>query len=85
MRGDLPLVPGVEDRLRIGEVPVERPATPAAQNRKETIEAHRHAMREATLDTATALVAEQGLTAVSKPQIAQRAGSGPGSSALHDV
>lgn len=42
----------------------------------ETIEAHRHAVREATLDAAAALVAEHGLLAVTMSGIAQRAGIG---------
>lgn len=42
----------------------------------ETIEAHRHAVREATLDATAALVTENGLTSVSMSQVAQRAGIG---------
>jgi AcrR family transcriptional regulator len=42
----------------------------------ETIEAHRRAVRDATLDTAAALVAEHGLTAVTMSKIAQKTGIG---------
>ena len=41
-----------------------------------TIEAHRHAVREATLDTAAALVARHGLRSVTMSQIAQETGIG---------
>jgi AcrR family transcriptional regulator len=40
----------------------------------ETIEAHRRAVRDATLDTTAALVAEQGLRSVTMSQIAEEAG-----------
>ena len=39
----------------------------------ETIETHRHAVREAILDTTAALIAERGLTAVTMSEIAERA------------
>lgn len=42
----------------------------------ETIDAHRLAVREAILDATGHLVAEQGLTAVTMSQIAERAGIG---------
>ena len=42
----------------------------------ETIEAHRHAVREAILDTTWALVTEHGLTSVTMSQIAQETGIG---------
>ncbi|MFG1805082.1 TetR/AcrR family transcriptional regulator [Streptomyces sp. NPDC049040] len=42
----------------------------------ETIEAHRGAVRDATLDTTAALVAERGLTGVTMSQIAERTGIG---------
>jgi AcrR family transcriptional regulator len=42
----------------------------------ETIEAHRHAVRDATLDTTAALVAEHGLLSVTMSQIAERTGIG---------
>ncbi|HEV2779070.1 MAG TPA: TetR/AcrR family transcriptional regulator [Actinophytocola sp.] len=42
----------------------------------ETIDAHRHAVREATLDATAALVAEQGLRAVTMSKIAERTGIG---------
>ncbi|WP_283135781.1 TetR/AcrR family transcriptional regulator [Rhizohabitans arisaemae] len=42
----------------------------------ETIEAHRQAVRDATLDTAAALIAEHGLTSVTMSQIAERTGIG---------
>lgn len=42
----------------------------------ETIEAHRRAVRDATLDATAALVAEGGLTSVTMSQIAQRTGIG---------
>ena len=42
----------------------------------ETIEAHRHAVRDAILETGAALVAEHGLRAVTMSQIAERAGIG---------
>jgi AcrR family transcriptional regulator len=42
----------------------------------ETIAAHRTAVRDATLDTAAALVAEHGLAAVSMSQIAKETGIG---------
>ncbi len=41
-----------------------------------TIEAHRHAVREATLDTTWALVAEHGLLSVTMSQIAEETGIG---------
>ena len=41
-----------------------------------TIEAHRRAVRDATLDTAAALVAEHGLASVTMSQIAEQAGIG---------
>jgi AcrR family transcriptional regulator len=42
----------------------------------ETIDAHRHAVREATLDTAARLVAEHGLRSLKMSQIAEQAGIG---------
>lgn len=42
----------------------------------DTIEAHRRAVREATLDAAAALVAEGGLRAVTMSQIAEKTGIG---------
>jgi len=42
----------------------------------KTIEAHRHAVREATLDTTAALVAEHGPASVTMSQIAERTGIG---------
>ena len=42
----------------------------------ETVEAHRHAVRDATLDAAAALVAEHGLHGVTMSQIAGRTGIG---------
>ena len=42
----------------------------------ETIEAHRDAVREATLDAVGALVAEHGLTGVAMSQIAKESGIG---------
>ena len=42
----------------------------------ETIEAHRRTVRDATLDTAAALVTERGLHAVTMTEIAERAGIG---------
>jgi len=42
----------------------------------ETIEAHRHAVRDAILDTAAALVAEHGLLSVTMSQIAEQTGIG---------
>ena len=42
----------------------------------ETIEAHRHAVREATLDATAALVAEQGLLSVTMSRIAEETGIG---------
>ncbi len=42
----------------------------------ETIEAHRRAVRDATLDTTAALVAERGLTSVTMSQIAEKTGIG---------
>lgn len=42
----------------------------------ETIEAHRDAVREATLDATAALVAEHGLTGVSMARIAKESGIG---------
>ena len=41
-----------------------------------TIEAHRRAVRDATLDTTAALVAEHGLVSVTMSQIAEQAGIG---------
>lgn len=43
---------------------------------EETIEGHRRAVRDATLDTAAALVAEHGLRAVTMSEIAERTGIG---------
>jgi AcrR family transcriptional regulator len=43
---------------------------------KETMEAHRVAVRDAILDTTWALVAEHGLTSVTMSQIAEKAGIG---------
>jgi AcrR family transcriptional regulator len=42
----------------------------------DTIEAHRRSVRDATLDTAAALVAEQGLRSVTMSQIAEETGIG---------
>ncbi|MCX5417606.1 TetR/AcrR family transcriptional regulator [Streptomyces sp. NBC_00059] len=42
----------------------------------ETIEAHRHAVREATLDATATLVAEHGLLSVTMSRIAQETGIG---------
>jgi AcrR family transcriptional regulator len=42
----------------------------------ETIEAHRHAVRDAILDTTAALVAEHGLWSVTMSQIAEETGIG---------
>ena len=42
----------------------------------ETIESHRTAVREATLDTTAALVAEHGLRSVTMSQIAEHTGIG---------
>jgi AcrR family transcriptional regulator len=42
----------------------------------ETIEAHRRAVRDATLDTTAALVSEYGLTSVTMSQIAEETGIG---------
>ncbi|MEU0350904.1 TetR/AcrR family transcriptional regulator [Streptomyces sp. NPDC006237] len=42
----------------------------------ETIEAHRHAVRDAVMETTWALVTEQGLTSVTMSQIAEKAGIG---------
>jgi AcrR family transcriptional regulator len=42
----------------------------------DTIEAHRRAVRDATLDTTAALVAEHGLAAVTMSQIAEETGIG---------
>jgi AcrR family transcriptional regulator len=42
----------------------------------ETIEEHRRAVRDATLDTTAALVAERGLRAVTMTQIAEQTGIG---------
>ncbi|MBA3504635.1 MAG: TetR/AcrR family transcriptional regulator [Betaproteobacteria bacterium] len=42
----------------------------------ETIEAHRRAVRDATLDTTAALVAEHGLASVTMSQIAKETGIG---------
>jgi AcrR family transcriptional regulator len=42
----------------------------------ETMETHRSAVRDATLDAAAALATEHGLTSVTMSQVAQRAGIG---------
>jgi AcrR family transcriptional regulator len=42
----------------------------------ETVEGHRSAVREATLDVTAALVAERGLSSVTMSEIAKRAGIG---------
>jgi AcrR family transcriptional regulator len=43
---------------------------------KDTIEEHRRAVRDATIETAAALVAEQGLRSVTMSQIAEETGIG---------
>lgn len=43
---------------------------------KDTIEGHRRAVRDATIETAAALVAERGLRAVTMSQIAEETGIG---------
>src|SRR5436305_4190182 len=43
---------------------------------RETVAAHRREVRDAILDTTAALVAEQGLRAVTMSQIAERTGIG---------
>ena len=43
---------------------------------KETIDAHRRSVRDATLDAAADVVASRGLTAVTMSEIAERAGIG---------
>lgn len=43
---------------------------------KETMEAHRHAVRDAILDTTAVLVAEHGLRSVTMSQIAEKTGIG---------
>ena len=43
---------------------------------KETIEAHRRAVRDATMNTTAALVAERGLASVTMSQIAEETGVG---------
>jgi len=43
---------------------------------EDSVEAHRAAVRDATLDTAAALVAERGLASVTMSEIAQRTGIG---------
>ncbi|MGI8909900.1 MAG: TetR/AcrR family transcriptional regulator [Rubrobacteraceae bacterium] len=43
---------------------------------KETMEAHRHAVRDAILDTTAALVAERGLRSVTMSRIAEETGIG---------
>ncbi len=45
---------------------------------EESVEAHRAAVRDATLDAAATLVAERGLASVTMSEIAQRAGIGRG-------
>ncbi|TIL19051.1 MAG: helix-turn-helix transcriptional regulator, partial [Mesorhizobium sp.] len=42
----------------------------------ETIDAHRRAVRDATLDTTAALVAEHGLLSVTMSKIAEETGIG---------
>ncbi len=42
----------------------------------DSVEAHRRAVRDATLDTAAALVAEQGISSVTMTQIAEETGIG---------
>src|SRR3990172_12780555 len=42
----------------------------------DTIETHRRAVREATLDAAAALVAERGLASVTMSEIAEKTGIG---------
>jgi AcrR family transcriptional regulator len=42
----------------------------------DTIEGHRHAVREATLDAAAALIAERGLAGVTMSQVAEATGIG---------
>jgi AcrR family transcriptional regulator len=50
------------------------PAVPKLWN--DTIETHRHAVRDATLDATAALVAEHGLRSVTMSQIAEHTGIG---------
>lgn len=51
-------------------------AVPVPRLWTDTIEGHRHAVREATLDAAAALVAERGLASVTMSAIAERTGIG---------
>jgi AcrR family transcriptional regulator len=68
----------------VGQRPPRRhPATAAGSYRggvpklwNDTIEAHRRAVREATLDTAAALVAAHGLASVTMSRIAKETGIG---------
>jgi AcrR family transcriptional regulator len=50
--------------------------TPVPKLWNETIEAHRRAVRDATLDTTAALVTEHGLRSVTMSQIAEETGIG---------
>jgi AcrR family transcriptional regulator len=60
-------------RCRIADVAYAR-TVPKVWN--DTIEAHRRAVREATIDATAALVTEHGLRSVTMSQIAERAGIG---------
>jgi AcrR family transcriptional regulator len=51
-------------------------AAPVPKLWDQTIEAHRRAVRDATLDTTAALVAEHGLRSVTMSQIAEKTGIG---------
>jgi AcrR family transcriptional regulator len=68
-RRELAEVGAGQDRLR-------RDAGQLAEVLSETIETHRRAVREATLDTTAALVAEHGLMSITMSRIADETGIG---------
>jgi AcrR family transcriptional regulator len=63
-------------QINVSRPPVVRYIGVVPKLWNETIEAHRHAVREAILDTTWALVTEHGLTSVTMSQIAEKTGIG---------
>jgi AcrR family transcriptional regulator len=61
---------------QLSELGTERILRAVPKLWNDTIEAHRRAVRDATLDTTAALVAEHGLAAVTMSQIAEETGIG---------
>ena len=63
-------------QIRLSSPRTERIVNAVPKLWDDTIEAHRRAVRDATLDTAAALVAEHGLASVTMSQIAEETGIG---------